>query len=380
MKKKAMKHSFLAVILVIGVFVFTLNPVLGEDLFQEGLRYYFRGELQEAQENFTQAVEDQPENARYLFFLGNTFYRLDQFSDAEEAYRRVMELDSNYTPARKRLAELYIEQENWKEAEKQFEKLLEEEPQDFEHRLNLGIILFQTEKFDRARDQLLKAREIQPGEPEVHFYLGRIALQRREYLSAVSRLQRAIELNPSAGIYYFYRGLARFHNEDYLSQNDADWNSASDFRRALDMGADSPRSRFMLANSFLNRGLFSLRENNLERGVDQLRSAVEEYRKVLSGDWSASNAYHNMGVAYLGIGNLELARRAVEEAVAEEPTTPFFHDTLGEIYFRQGKFNEALEAWNLVIELEPDYKENPFADLLELRSLSDRRREARIRK
>jgi tetratricopeptide (TPR) repeat protein len=163
-------------------------------------------------------------------------------------------------------------------------------------------------------------------------------------------------------------------------QNESDWLSARDFRRALEMGEDSIRSRFMLANSYLNRGLYSLREDNLERGIDQLRSAVEEYQKVLAGNWQASNAYHNMGVAYLGIGNLDLARRAVEEAISEEPTVAFFHDTLGEIYFRQGKFKQALEVWNLVLELEPEYKNNPFSDLLELRPLEERLREARVRR
>ncbi len=369
-----------AVLLIVSALIFPFKVAFAEDNFQEGLRHYFRGELQQAEESFKQAVENKPESVRYFFFLANTYYRQERYSEAEKAYQRVLELDATYTPARKRLADLYIQNKAWKKAARQYEKLLEEEKQNFEYRLNLGITSFHTGDLGKAREHLLRARELQPGSARVHFYLGRIALEKNEYLSAITRLQRAIELNPSEGRYYFYRGLARFHNEDYLSQNESDWLSASDFRRALEMGEDSTRSRFMLANSYLNRGLYSLREDNLERGIDQLRSAVEEYQKVLAGDWQASNAYHNMGVAYLGIGNLDLARRAVEEAISEEPTVAFFHDTLGEIYFRQGKFKQALEAWNLVLELEPEYGNNPFSDLLELRPLEKRLREARVRR
>jgi tetratricopeptide (TPR) repeat protein len=201
-----------------------------------------------------------------------------------------------------------------------------------------------------------------------------------EYLNASSRFGRAIELDSSQGRYYFYRGLANFRSEDYRSTNDQSWTSAADFKRGIEEGFDSPRTRFMYANSLLNRGLFYADRDRTEESVKTLKRSVRQYRKVLAADWEASNAFHNMGVAYLEIGKLDLAKEAVKKAILTETSTPFFHDTLGEIYFQLGRFDKAIESWNLAQELDSSYERHPFEPLKFERSLESRIEEAQLRR
>ncbi len=374
MKNK--KVLFILSILLIPVLCSAANG--GE--FERGLRHYYRGELEEAGLYFQAAIDADTTQARPYFFLGNVHRREGNYHSAKEAYREALERDPGYRTVRERLAELSFDLEDWQEASRQYRELVEVEPRNFDYLYRLGLVYFRLEEFEDARKYFLRAREQRPRSDRIHYYLGRMSLEKGELLDALSRFERALQINPSEGEFYFYRGLALFREEDYLREDDDNWESADNFRRAIDLGYETPRTRFMLANSFLNRGLFSLRQGHDERGIERLRSAVSQYQNVLATDWEASNAYHNMGVAYLGIGRLTLARRAVDEAIEIEPTVVFFHDTLGLIHYRLGEFDKALSAWNLCRELDSDYEENPFGDLLELEPLSSRIREARIRR
>ena len=348
--------------------------------FKTGLQEYFRGNYEAARDHFQTAVENHPDHTRYRFFLANTFHRLGEDTHAVGGYRAVLEQDEDHDSARERLANLYYEKQQWSRAIPLYQTLLKGTTNDPQIRFRLARSLFEDGQLDRSQTQFLQVRQQDPDRARVFYYLGRILLRNDEYLNAGSRFERAIQLDDSPGEFYFYRALAFFRQEDYLSDNTDGWKSADDFERAIERGYDDNQTYFMLGNSLLNRGLYLVRENRTNRGIDLLKKAIRQYQRVLTGEWKASNAYHNMGVAYLEIGKLELARKAVEQAILIEPTVAFFHDTLGDIYFRMGEFARALDAWQLVGELEPEYDGNPFAPLRETDPLEDKIQEARVRR
>lgn len=367
---------FILLVLVLGLV--SITPAFA-DSFEQGLDNYYREAYKQARNNFKLAVRNNPENPKYHFFLGNVYNRLEKYEQAELAYKKALALDTSYTSARRRLAFLFFNNEKWKPAAKQFKQLLTNHPRNYEYRFHHGVTLFQREKYEAARSELLTAREIRPEAPDPHYYLGRISLLREQNLNSISRFGRAIELEPSEGKYHFYRGLAYFRNDDYRTAGGGSWNSARDFKKAIEQEYNVPRARFMLGNSLLSRGLYLLRREKTENGIRLLRRSVKQYRQVLVGSNSASNAYHNMGIAYLGIGKLDLARQSVRKAIDLEPSVAFFYDSLGLIYFRRGDFEEALSSWTFVQEIESDYSSHPFGDLLDLDPLDSRLREARIR-
>jgi len=289
-------------------------------------------------------------------------------------------LDTGHETARRRLGDLYYEKEKWSRASRQYRRIISAGESNINVEFRLARSLFKQGKLDEAKRYFLSVRRKDPQRADVYFYLGRILLNNDEVLNAVSRFDRAIELDNSPGKYYFYRALANFRQEDYMSESPDGWKSATDFQRALDRGYESPRTHFMLGNSLLNRGLVLLKRNQDDRGIDRLKKSIRQFRQVLAGDWNASNAYHNMGVAYLGIGKLEMARKSVEQAILMEPTVPFFHDTLGLVYYRQGEFGKAIDSWQLVKELDSDYDGSPFQDLLGMGTIEEKIKEARIRR
>lgn len=348
--------------------------------FQEGLQYYFQEKYEEARDRFRIAAQRDTGSVRIQFFLGNTLSRLGDTTGAIRQFQRTLSLQPSHQSARRKLADLYFYAENWSQAMDHYEYLIQRNPEKYQFHFRLGVALFNEEHLQEAKTRFLRSKQLRPDSADAHYYLGRILMANGEYLNASSRFDRAIELDPSQGRYHFYRGLANFRSEDYRSSKDPSWTSASDFKRAIEEGYDSPRTRFMYANSLLNRGLFYSNRDRSKESVKILKRAVRQYRNVLATDWEASNAFHNMGVAYLEIGKLELAKQAVRKAIMTETSTPFFHDTLAEIYFRLGQFDKAIESWEFALELDSSYENHPFEPLMFERTPESRIEEAQLRR
>lgn len=364
------------------VFLISVPPSIAQERksFQNGLQAYFQNDYETARKHFQKAVSNDSDLAKAQFFLGNTYNRLGDTNAAVEQYRQTLSIRKGHKSARKKLADIFFRNKNWNEAVDLYKYLAERNPESFLFHQRLGVAHFKQQNLDKAKKNFLRARRLKNEAPEAHFYLGRVLMNRNEYLNAASRFNRAIELNPSEGKYYFYRGLSYFREEDYRSREEGNWNSADDFQKAIDEGFNSPKTRFMYANSLLNRGLYYRNNDRANEAIKLFKRSIRQYRQVLSFDWQASNAFHNMGIAYLGIGKLDLAKKSVEKAILSEPSTSFFHDTLAEIYYRMGKFGKAIESWNFAQELDSDYSNHPFEPMLFDRSIPDRIQEAKLRR
>jgi tetratricopeptide (TPR) repeat protein len=348
--------------------------------FENGLQLYFQENYEDARDRFRSAAQQDTQSARTQFFLGNTLNRLGDTTEAIQQYKRTISLQPSHQSARRKLADLYFQAENWSEVISHYEYLIQRNPEKYQFHFRLGVALFNEGYQQEAKSRLMRSKQLRPDSAEAHYYLGRILMANGEYLNASSRFDRAIELDSSQGRSFFYRGLANFRSEDYRSSKDPNWTSAGDFKRAIKEGFNSPRTRFMYANSLLNRGLFYSNRDRIEESVKTLKQSVRQYRKVLAIDWKASNAFHNMGVAYLEVGKLKLAKEAVEKAIMAETSTPFFHDTFGEIYFRLGQFDKAIESWNFALELDSSYENHPFEPLMFEQSPESRIEEAQLRR
>jgi Tfp pilus assembly protein PilF len=73
-------------------------------------------------------------------------------------------------------------------------------------------------------------------------------------------------------------------------------------------------------------------------------------------------AYNNIGLAYMGKGDMISARRAFRDALAFHDNFPEAHRNLGTIYFQQGQVEDAIREFREAVRLRPNYAE-AFVDL-----------------
>jgi tetratricopeptide (TPR) repeat protein len=85
------------------------------------------------------------------------------------------------------------------------------------------------------------------------------------------------------------------------------------------------------------------------------QASVDLYRKALAADPSNSNAMNLLGYAEGYAGNVEAARKIFEDYGKQPGMRVNSHDSLGEVYFMNGRFREAEREFLAVTALDPNF-------------------------
>ncbi len=348
--------------------------------FREGLNAYFMGSYEEAAGYFTRAVGLSGTNETYRYYLGRTHEKLNRPERAIEEYKAVLRLKPDHIPARVALGNLYFERNATDLAIEQYRALAERSPDYYQAYHRLGVLYLNTNNFPEAERNLLKAVAMEPADPQPHFHLGRTLVRQQRWLDAINRLTEAIRLSPGEGEYYYWRANAHYAREDYNSDKEGYWLSVDDYSTAIELGYATPQCYFMFGNTQLNRAIYLANNHRDKEGIETLKTAIVQFKKVIALDPNASNAFNNLGLAYFALKRYEEAISSYQRAITLEPTVAFFHDNLGDAYFQQGQFARAVEQWRLVQELEPAYERYGLVLFMPGASVVEKIREAELRR
>lgn len=189
--------------------------------------------------------------------------------------------------------------ENLPAAEKNFARATTLEPDNFEAQFMHGLVLQELTRYDEAIRAYNKALEINPVDFGANLNLGTAYLQVEEAREALPFAQKAVELRPEDGnartnLGATYAALGR--HEDAITE----WNQASELMQL------SPKLLLNMADSY-----------NRLRQYDEMVSTLDEVVKL-------------------------------------EPSATAF-ERLGSGLFRQGQFDEALEAFVRSVELDNNH-------------------------
>ena len=329
------------------------NP---EDYYKEGHRKFFDNNFRGAAVEFAKAIALNPNAPKYHFFLGRTFERLQSGAKAIEAYRTCIQLDPKNIQAMNRLGNIFLDQGAFRKAIQEFEPILKIRENDFEAEHKIGVCYFNLQDYAGANRHLQKAIDADPKNPYPMYYMGRSYLEMGEWANAVDMLSKAAALDGSNAEFFFWLGSAYYAQGDFRKDKEEFWHSGQNFRRAIEMGYNNPTSVFMLGNSLLHRGIFLISAHREDEAVEHLKAAVTQYQSVIKNQPDASNAFLNLGLAYYAMKKFDDSLTAMRKAIELEPTVDFFHDFLGNTLFQLGRFDEALEEWTLVKELNDKYE------------------------
>lgn len=99
-----------------------------EKLLIAGLRYYKRGQFDDAITEFRQTVERFPNFKEAHSILGNAYFRNRMYDDARIAYTRVKELDPSDTTAYENMGVIFANRGEYMDAMKEWQRVLEIDP------------------------------------------------------------------------------------------------------------------------------------------------------------------------------------------------------------------------------------------------------------
>ena len=238
-----------------------------------------------------------------------------------------------------------------------------------EHR-NLGIAFYKTGMLDEAMREFRRVFELKPREPSAAFYLGLIALKQARWPEAVASLRQAAEIGGSRPPVLHNLGFA-------LEQMGRLDEAEAAYADAVSRARDDARYMLSWGIAALKRGDPSVAVARLARarelwgdrpppptwywavslaaaGADDLGGAVKTAQEGVAAHPGSAVLRNNLAVMLELSGDLAGAEVMARSAFSEEPTYSQISKNLGDLMYRAGRYDEALDAYERAAKLNPD--------------------------
>jgi tetratricopeptide (TPR) repeat protein len=340
-----------------------MQPLINDDPANLDLRrqqafFYLRAGLPEkARASFKALVEADPKDTRSLFYLAEALNDLEQFDESDKIYGRLLEK----TPGDSDLLASYglsqIGQRKFDEAAKTFKTLLAlpDLPDNLQvlAKTQLAFIELQKGNYAAALDQtrpILMFRDKVNGQA-VNIALDALRRQKR-YSDAVTLLQPLVEKfasDPFINARYVEM-LLRAGDRDRARVAASTQTRLGAKNTVATAEAYIQTEQFDAALAMLREALKSRPDDldlqfelgsALERSGDK-KAAEQAFLEILAKRPEHPGTLNYLGYMWAESGiNLDRAADMLSRAVKQEPRNGAYIDSLGWVYFRQGKLDLA---------------------------------------
>ncbi len=258
-------------------------------------------------------------------------------SQAVSEYDRSVNLNPTEPAPHLRLGAYYARLGQLDEAEAQMKTVLKLSPGETQAHYLLALIYSSQKKFDLAASEyeyiLKSVSKNNPDSTEIHLYLAQLYSSQHKYPEAIVQFQRILKLNPDNVSANYLLGSI------YLEQEDREQAKAY-FKKVLTVEPDHDQALNSLAYMYAEDGV-------------NLDEALKMVRKAIAIDPTSGAYYDSLGwVLYKKEMNGE-ALMALQKA---ETLTqdPLIYEHMGDVYKAVKEFALARKFWRKSLELEPD--------------------------
>ena len=232
-----------------------------QDRFRRGFRAAKEGRLQEAVEEYTEAIRMNPGYASAYNNRGNLYRELNEYQKALDDYNKAIELD----------------------------------PEDPNAYFTRGLLYHKLNECQEALEDFNQALELGPDHPDCYYSRGSLYYKLNEHQKALEDFSKAIERNPDDPDCYYSRGLLYHELNEYQK-------ALEDYNKALELDPG-------YASAYYNRGL-------LYEALGELEKAIEDYTRTLERNPKHKKACQKRGEAYAALGQEALAEADRKSAAA----------------------------------------------------------------
>ena len=352
-----------------------LQPLISEDPAnldlqrQQALFYLRAGEAEKARAAFKMLVEADPKDARSQYYLAEALTDLEQYDESEKIYRKLLEKTPDDTDLLASFGLSQIGQKKLDDAAKTFQTLLKQPdlPDNLKVLANtqLAYIALERGQYAAAIDA---ARPLVVFNDKVNAQAVNIALdalkKQKRYAEAVAFLQPIVD---------------KFASDPYPNARYIEMLARAGEKEKAKVAA-ATQVKFGVKNTIAAAEAF-VQADQFEPALTILRDAVKakpdetdlqfELGSVYerSGDKTAAekaflgllekHPEHAQTLNYLGYMwadsgvNLDRAQELLVKAVSQDPKNGAYVDSLGWVYFRQGKLDLAEKYLTAATKLMP---------------------------
>ncbi|WP_069790237.1 tetratricopeptide repeat protein [Cyanobacterium sp. IPPAS B-1200] len=286
----------------------------------------------EGGENSENAVIEMSENesvdltdAENYYNQGNLLREREEYDQAIEEYTRAIEINPNYTDAYYNRGLTYADLERYQEAIADYTRTIAIDPEYLDAYNNRGIIYASLQDFDRAIADYIKVIDSDPSYVLAHNNLGVAYNNLGRFQDAIASYTKAIELNPDYVLAYANRGISYNSLESYE-------NAISDYTKVLSIQPDN-------ADAYYDRG-------NARNSLGQYQEAIDDYTKAIEIKGDNILAYNNRGISYYNLNSCAQAIADYTKAIEIDSEYPNAYYNRGLCYGQLAENQNALVDFN----------------------------------
>lgn len=280
--------------------------------------------------------------------------KLERHEDAA----RVLNAELANTPHNKRLHIQYartLSKFDMSEAEKEFAALLEKSPKDVKLLMAHALAAIENQHFAEAKNSLARLITMHRSLDFAHYHLGEIANQEENFDKAIEhyRLVQIGEYFPPAtqAILKIYRDSER--NQEAINYLELLRNQFPQLAARLwsfESSYHRQENNYDAAYETLSRGIEQHPDNTglrIERSyisdhLDQIDNAEVDLRWVIQREPNNASALNALGyMLTIKTNRYNEALDLIEKAIILEPNDPAIRDSLGWVYYKLGRTQEA---------------------------------------
>jgi cellulose synthase operon protein C len=356
----------LAILVVVMVGCTKDASVRKAKYLESGQRYADKGKYREAIIQFGNAIQVDPEFAVAHYKLAQAYLKLQQWAPAYRELNRTVDLQPDNYTARLDLANLLIAGNELKEAKEQEDLLLEKQPENPTVHLAAANLLTAQQDLPQASEEMKRAISLAPDQSAPYLSLAILQTRMGQPQIAEVNFKKAAQLDPKAtntllALGSLYQSQGRFAEAE------------QSINQAIAVNPNEPESRADMIRLYMSEGK---------------RAEAEQLARQVSRDFPHnSTGYRMLGDFYYATGNVDgalaeytmlyrdhrddiqvqknylqlliLKDRLPEATKLDDEilkSTPNDIEALidrGQIRFREGKFQESVDALQTAVKNDP---------------------------
>jgi len=319
------------------------NPQNLGALERRGQLWMKKGRHSQAIGDFSQIVKLSPWRKEVYLVRGNAYFEAGMIEEAYEDFSQVLRLDPYNADAYYQRGRTNLILDRKSVAINDLSQAIELAPDLADAYYQRALVWLARENEEKALDDLTACLRIEPRHQDALIQRADLCYELGQYDNAITDYSRSIELNPGYTEAYINRGKI------LLARGDAQ-GAVADFDRAtlvnLEQAPDSYREQY--ANAYFLRGM-----NHL--GNVEFDEALEDFARTLRLEPDRVEALLNRGSLYLRRKEYNKALADFSTVVTLKPEEAAPYDTRAHAYYIKGDYQAAVQDYLTALQNDPQY-------------------------
>jgi tetratricopeptide (TPR) repeat protein len=283
---------------------------------------------------YTELLQGNPRNHRAALELGYFYHQAGRRAQAAASLAELGAKSAADKEILRQVVVLYLDRKQYHAAWAIIEMMLRGAPQNADLRYLAGVTLDALEDKPGAMDQLRQVAPDSAFYSNAVVHIASLMQEGGKVAEAIAFLAEILERYPKNPDYYLYLGTLQEELEAYPQALEV-------LQRGLEIDPRNTALQFRV-------GVVLDKWGRKEESIAAMQAVVRL-------DPKHANALNYIGYTYAELGiELQEAERLIREALKIMPGDGYITDSLGWVFFKQGRHEEALEQLLKALERVPD--------------------------